>query len=87
MDCFFNQQISDFLQHIALFFEIAAVYFVWRDHHNRTKDLAAKARQGMLTRGLGPTKKRTNELVIALIVGAIAIAMESYQLLAQYYGC
>ena len=44
VECFFNQQASDALQHIAFFFEVGAIYLVWKDYKNRESDLGRKGR-------------------------------------------
>ena len=84
--CFFNQQMADFLQHIAVFLEVSAVYLVYRDYKIRESDLAKKGRSAMA--GLyTPHVKRTNELIFAYVIGTIAVCMEFYQLASQYWGC
>jgi len=84
--CFFNQQMSDCLQHIALFFEVSAVYLVWQDHRIRESDLSKKSRAAMAGMNV-PHAKRTKGLIFALVIGAIAVCMEIYQLASQYLGC
>ena len=85
--CFFNQQASDVLQHIAVFFEVGAIFLVWRDYKIRESDLSKKGRGGMLTGLPWPHEKRTKELIYAFVIGAIAVCMELYQLASQYLGC
>jgi len=87
INCFFDTQVSDILQHIAIFFEIGAVYILWSDYKKRNQDLHAKTMQGLMTGGLGPTPSRRKELVVAYIIGFLAILMELYQLLTQYFAC
>jgi hypothetical protein len=86
-ECFFNQPVSDLLQHIAVFFEIAAIYLVWIDHRNREDDLTKKGKASIITRFPLQHKKRTKELIIGLVVGFIAVLMELYQLASQYLQC
>lgn len=85
--CFFNQQASDVLQHIAVIFEVSAMYLVWRDYKIRESDLSRKG-LGTMVAGLPmPHAKRTKELISAFVIGAIAVCMELYQLASQYSGC
>ncbi len=85
--CFFHEYASDVLQHIALFFEVCAVVLVWRDYQTRNSDLASTGRFAMVTGLSGPRVKRAKELTYAFVIGAIAIGMESYQLVSQYTDC
>lgn len=88
VECFFNQQLSDALQHIALIFEIGAIYLVWKDYKKRISDLEAQGKKGFITMGMsGPTPKRTKELYFAYSIGMIAVCMEVYQLATQYLSC
>ena len=87
IECFFNQQISDALQHIAVFFEVSAIYLVWKDYKNRESDLTSKGIGTMVTGLPIPHSKRTKELITAYIVGVIAVFMELYQLASQYLSC
>jgi len=84
--CFFNQQMSDCLQHIAVIFEVSAIYLVWRDYKIRGFDLSKKSRAAMAGRNV-PHAKRTKGFIFALVIGAIAICMEFYQLASQYLAC
>jgi len=84
--CFFNQQVSEFLQHIAVIFEVSAIYLVWRDYKIRESDLSKKSRAAIAGRNV-PHAKRTKGLIFALVIGAIAICMEVYQLVSQYLAC
>ena len=84
--CFFNQQVSEFLQHIAVIFEVSAMYLVWRDYKIRESDLSKKGRAAIAGQHV-PHAKRTNELIFAFVIGAIAVCMELYQLASQYSGC
>ena len=85
--CFFNQQTSDVLQHIAVGLEVLAIYLVCRDYGKREFDLAIKGRSAML--GMFslpmPHKKRIVGLILALVIGLIAVGMEFYQLASQYF--
>ena len=85
--CFFNQQASDVLQHIAVFLEVSAICLVWRDYKIRESDLSKKGRGTMLAGLPVPHAKRTKDLTFALVIGAIAVCMEFYQLASQYWGC
>ncbi len=85
--CFFNQQASDILQHIAVLFEVSAIFLVWRDYKIRESDLSATGARAMFTGLSGPRVKRTKELIYAFVIGAIAVCMELYQLASQYLGC
>ena len=87
LECFFSQQVSDVMQHIAVFFEVSAIYLVWQDYKNRELDLAKKGRGAMLTGLPIPHLKRTKELITAYVVGVIAVLMELYQLASQYWSC
>jgi len=87
VECFFDQQVSDVLQHIAVFFEVGAIYLVWKDYKNRELDLARKGIATMVTRLPIPHSKRTKELLIAYNIGGIAVCMELYQLASQYWSC
>ena len=84
--CFFNQQWSDLLQHIAVIFEVSAIYLVWRDYKISESDLSKKGRAAIAGRYV-PHAKRTKELNFAFVIGAIAVCMELYQLASQYSGC
>ncbi len=84
---FFNQQASDVLQHIAVFFEVGAIFLVWRDYKIRESDLSKKGRGTMIAHMSVPHAKRTKELIYAFVIGAIAVCMELYQLASQYSGC
>lgn len=86
-ECFFNQPASDFLQHLALVFEITAIWLVWRDYTIFRSDVARTGRMGMLTGLPGPRKSRRVGLAVAFTIGGIAILMEIYQLATQYLGC
>lgn len=89
--CFFNQQVSDVLQHIAVTFEVSAMYLVWRDYKQRNSDIRRKDRVefvfGKPTVVLVPSNKRTKEFIFACVIGTIAVCMEFYQLVSQYSGC
>ncbi len=88
INCFFDTQVSDVLQHIAIFFEIGAVYIVWNDYRKRNEDLNSHSKKALITRGFGgPAPSRRKELVVAYVIGFIAILMELYQLLTQYFAC
>lgn len=84
---FFNQQISDGLQHVAIFFEVTAIYLVWRDFAKYEADVAATGRRAMVTGLSGPKKDRTPDLRNAFVIGGIAVCLEVYQLATQYFGC
>ena len=84
--CFFNKQMSDVLQHIAVFLEGGAIYLVCRDFKIRESDLSKKGRAAIAGRHV-PHAKRTKDLIIALVIGVIAVGMEVYQLVSQYSGC
>lgn len=76
------------MQHIAIFFEIGAVCILYADYKRREKDFAAKSRRDLVTHGFGgPAPSRKKELMVAYIVGFLAILMELYQLLTQYLAC
>ena len=81
---FFNQQASDVLQHIAVFFEIGALGLVWRDYKIRESDLQKKGRGTSLVGVPVPHEKRTKGLVFAFVVAVVAVLMEAYQLASQY---
>lgn len=85
--CFFNDYASEILQHIALAFEVIAVLLVWSDYGKRESDISRKGRATMVTGLPVPHEKRTTELSIAFFIGAVAICMETYQLLTQYIAC
>lgn len=85
--CFFNQPMSDFLQHIAVFFEVGAIYLVWQDYKIRESDLSEKGELTMIMELPVSHPKRTWELIFAFGIGVVAILMELYQLLSQYLSC
>jgi len=85
--CFFNEQASNCLQHIAVFFEIGAMLLILRDYKLRESDLAKKGRGTALTGMSIPHAKRTKGFIFGLVIGGLAILMESYQLASQYFGC
>jgi len=87
LDCsFFDQQISDGLQHVAVLFEISAVFLLVKDFRNYTND--AKRLQRAATAGaVLPRNRRSTEFWIAVVVGGFAILMELYQLATQYWHC
>ena len=85
--CFFNQQVSDCLQHFAFILELIAIYLVCRDYKIRESDLSKKGRTTALTGLPVPHAKRTKDLTFALVIGTIAVCMEFYQLVSQYSGC
>lgn len=87
IECFFSQQVSDVLQHIAVFFEVSAIYLVWKDYKNRESDIARKGRSAMVAGLPMPHPKRTAELLFAYTIGGIAVCMELYQLASQYWSC
>lgn len=74
------------MQHIAVFLEGGAIFLVWRDYKIRESDLSKKGRAAIAGRHV-PHAKRTNELIIALVIGVIAVGMEFYQLISQYSDC
>lgn len=86
-ECFFNQQVSDYLQHIAIFFEVSAIFLVWRDFRMYESDVGATGRMTMMTGLSGPKKNRKPQLVSAFVIGGIAVLLEAYQLATQYFGC
>lgn len=87
LECIFSNEISDALQHIAVFFEVGAIFLVWKDYKNRESDLASKGIATMVTGLAVPHHKRSKELFFAYIVGVVAICMELYQLASQYWSC
>ena len=86
-ECFFNQPVSDCLQHFALIFEVTAIWLVWRDYKIFRADVARTGRAASLTRMPGPRISRRPALAGAFTIGSIAILMEIYQLATQYLGC
>jgi len=82
--CFFNVETSNFLQHIAVFFEVVAIYLLYRDRRIFDSDKGRIARISMMTHGLAPKKDRSIEFRVAVAVGLVAVGMEIYQLLSQY---
>ncbi len=85
--CFFNQEASDLLQHIAICFEISAIYLIARDYKIRESDIQKKGRGTFIAHMPVPHNKRRNELTFAYIIAGVAILMEAYQLISQYMGC
>ena len=69
--------------------EISAVYLVWRDWKHRNADIGQVQRASRISLPFmsPPAPKRTWGFVVALVVGVIAIGMESYQLATQYSAC
>ncbi len=86
-ECFFDQQISDYVQHVAIFFEVMAIYLVWRDFQMFESDVVATGLRAMVTGMSGPKTNRKPQLTKALVIGAFAVALEAYQLATQYPGC
>jgi len=89
--CFFNQQVSDMLQHIAVFLEVSAILLVWHNYKQRSSDISEMNRVegvfGKMTPVLVPPNKRTKEYILAYVFATIAVFMEIYQLASQYLGC
>jgi len=86
--CFFNQQASDCLQHVAIVFEVMAIVMLIRDRYLYKLDTGRQQRAS----GVGvtlPRKRRSTEFWTAVVVGGFAVLMEIYQLLSQpqYLGC
>ena len=77
---FFDNDIANFLQHIAIIFEVSAVVMVVFDlkHHQKDKGLSPLR---MATQGyISGIKDRSNWFFIGIFLAAIAILMELYQL-------
>jgi len=77
---------SDILQHVAVLFEISAVALLFQDYRTYRSDSAHQQRAAVAGMIL-PKRLRSTEFRIAVVVGAIAIAMEVYQLATQYLHC
>ena len=88
MECFFNEDASNFLQHVAITFEIVAVYLVFHDHQRWLGDARSHQRRAAIPFGTAvPLNKRSKELRIAIVIGLLAIDMEGYQLITLHWGC
>ncbi len=85
-ECIFDQQVSDYLQHVAVAFEISAVVLLILDRRNYQSDTGRQFRASIAGATL-PKKTRSTEFRIAIGVGVLAVLMEIYQLLTQYLGC
>ncbi len=84
--CFFNQQWSDWLQHVAVVMELTAIGLVYRDYKMYRSDIGRQQRFAI--GGIAAPKiSRVRGLVWALVIGGIAVLFEFYQLLTQYIGC
>ena len=84
--CFFNDQASEVLQHVAVVLELSAMYLVYRDRRIYVSDTGRQFRASVAGVTM-PKKNRVPEFRSALIVGAVAVTFELYQLATQYLGC
>lgn len=85
--CFFNVEAANFLQHIAVVFEFAAIGLLYSDRKTYDSDIGRSRRLSVLSNIPAPKKDRSVEFRMALVVGVLAVLMEIYQLLSQYIGC
>ena len=75
--CFFNEQASDILQHVAVGLEMLAIYLVYRDYKMFGADIGRQWRVSVSPSGKAwPKKSRVPQFRSALIVGVIAVMFE-----------
>ena len=88
--CFFNEQTSDILQHIAVVMEIGAIWMVYRDRRTYELDIGIQQRSSLALSGSRMPSApgfRKPEFRLALLVGGVAVLFELYQLATQHFGC
>lgn len=88
--CFFNEQASNVLQHVAVVLEISAIWMVYIDRGIYVADMGLQQRSSLALSGTRlPSAPgfRKPEFRRALIVGGVAVLFELYQLATQYLGC
>ena len=82
---FFNNNIANFLQHVAFLLEISALSLVVYDLKSHRQDRKPKA-LGIATQGLFTgIPDRSRWFYIGITVAVIAILMEGYQLGCIYF--
>lgn len=82
---FFNNDTANFIQHIAIVFEILGLFLVIRDlkHHKKDKKPSALA---MGTGGfLTGIRDRSKGFYFGIALATLAIFMELYQLACIYF--
>ena len=82
---FFQNDIADFLQHIAIIFEISAGILVWYDLRQHRKDRGLTPLRIATSGYMSGIRDRSNWFYIGIGLAVIAIIMELYQLGCIYF--